>query len=133
MCDLCSKDDLEIRSPVIGESANINHSTNLIQNGGASNNANATPTTSDSADIKNESSPLLNSKNDVDHASYKGSVDEPEEHITFADIPMPGLWIEDKPGKNTDRIIILLFVLLASMIVVSIVICGKCNEYVFVK
>ena len=33
---------------------------------------------------------------------------------------MPGLWEEDKPGKNTDRIIILLFLLLASMIVVSI-------------
>ena len=39
--------------------------------------------------------------------------------ITFDDIPMPGLWERDEAGKNTDRIIILLFILLASVIVVS--------------
>ena len=66
----------------------------------------------------NENTPLLYSRK-----SYKElPADNEEEKITFADIPMPGLWEEDKPGRNTDRIIILLFVLLASMIVVSMTI-----------
>ena len=64
----------------------------------------------------NENTPLLDSRKSFE----KLPADDEEEQITFADIPMPGLWEEDKPGRNTDRIIILLFVLLASMVVVSI-------------
>jgi len=74
----------------------------------------------DNADIENESAPLMSDQDHVDHTSYEESIAVVEEHITFADIPMPGLWEGDKPGRNTDRIIILLFILLASMIVVSI-------------
>ena len=73
--------------------------------------------------VTNEDTPLLDSRKSYE----KLPSDNEEEQITFADIPMPGLWEEDKPGRNTDRIIILLLALLASMIVVSI---GWCTTLV---
>jgi len=81
------------------------------------NNETTSNTITARSSVANENTPLLDSRK-----SYKElpADDDEEEQITFADIPMPGLWEEDKPGRNTDRIIILLFVLLASMIVVSI-------------
>ena len=76
-------------------------------------------TSFNSPTIDDEQTPLV----------LNGSINEPKpivmsstsdnEVITFADIPMPGLWEQDEAGKNTDRIIILLFILLASVIVVS--------------
>ena len=75
-----------------------------------------TPTVQDELVASNEATPLLATVTDNNH--FKESVSE-EEHITFADIPMPGLWAKDEAGKNSDRIIILLFILLASMVVVS--------------
>lgn len=123
MCVVCSKDEVVISIPRINESTSPIDGTSPTHKDEASNNTTTatTPSPSESSrDIGNESTPLLDTKKDVDHTSYGESTADDEEHITFADIPMPGLWEEDKPGKNTDRIIILLFVLLASMIVVSI-------------
>ena len=112
---VCSKDEVVISIP------RINESTSPVQDNESTSNTTTAATASNSnADIGNESTPLLDHKKDSDHTSYGESPTDDEEHITFAYIPMPGLWKEDKPGKNTDRIIILLFVLLASMIVVSI-------------
>jgi len=68
----------------------------------------------DNQDSKSESIPLLTSSI-IQPNSFLAS----DEYVTFADIPLPGLWKEDEAGKHTDRIIILLFILLASMIVVS--------------
>jgi len=75
----------------------------------------ATPTAQD--ENSDEATPLLATT--ADKNLYKGPIEHVDEQITFADIPMPGLWVKDDAGKNSDRIIILLFVLLASMIVVS--------------
>lgn len=91
----------------------INHSFNSTYEANNSNTFELT-ISKGSADILNERTPLIK---DVDH--HRSFGDDPEERITFADIPMPGVWEKDKPGKNTDRIIVLLFVMLASMIVVS--------------
>ena len=80
-----------------------------------------TPTVQDELAASNEATPLLATS--TDNNPYKELISGEEhidEHITFADIPMPGLWAKDEAGKNSDRIIILLFILLASMIVVSI-------------
>ena len=120
MCG-CSKDEVVISIPRINESTSPNGGTSPMHKREASNTTTTTPSASESSrDIGNGSSPHHDAKRDFDHTSYGESTADDEEHITFADIPMPGLWEEDKPGKNTDRIIILLFLLLASMIVVSI-------------
>ena len=134
---VCSKDEVVISIPRINESTSPIDGNSPIHDK-ATNNATATATTpspsESSRDNGNESTPLLDSKKDVDHTSYGESVADDEEHITFADIPMLGLWEEDKPGRNTDRIIILLFVLLASMIVVSIdVLSLAFNKYLSLK
>ena len=114
MCVVCSKDTTLPR---------INESTSPTFTTSPTLEEEVTITTStckdDSHAGKDESTPLLDSRKDHDRSSYGESTVDHEEHVTFADIPMPGLWEEDKPGRNTDRIIILLFVLLASMIVVS--------------
>ena len=117
MCVVHSNDRIEIFMPRINESTSPSESSSPVHNDAATNTA--PPASEDNADIRNESAPLLDNRRDVNytHMSY-GEPDE--EHITFGDIPMPGLWKEDKPGKNIDRIIILLFLLLASMIVVSV-------------
>ena len=118
---VCSKDEVVISIPRINKSTSPTDGTSPVQDNEATSNTTTVATASNSnADIGNESTPLLDHKKDDDHASYGESPADVEEHITFAYIPMPGLWEEDKPGRNTDRIIILLFVLLASMIVVSI-------------
>lgn len=118
---VCSKDEVLISIPRINESTSPTQGTNPEQNNEAARNTTTAATTSNTnSNIGNESTPLLDHKKDGDHTFYGESPADDEEHITFAYIPMPGLWKEDKPGKNTDRIIILLFVLLASMIVVSI-------------
>ena len=81
-----------------------------------------TPTTvQDEQTASNETTSLLATSTDKkpDKELISGG-EHVEEQITFADIPMPGLWVKDEAGKNTDRIIILLFILLASMIVVSV-------------
>ena len=121
MCG-CSKDEVVISTPRINESTSPIGGTSPTHKHEASNTTiTTTPSASESSrDIGNESTPLLDAKRDIDHTPYGESTADDEEHITFADIPMPGLWEEDKPGRNTDRIIILLFLLLASMIVVSI-------------
>jgi len=76
---------------------------------------NNSPSTSQGdKDFKSEITPLL--RNPMPQSN---SFSASEIYVTFADIPMPGLWEQDEAGKNTDRIIILLFILLASMIVVS--------------
>ncbi|XP_065897494.1 lysosomal cholesterol signaling protein-like isoform X2 [Dysidea avara] len=78
-----------------------------------------TPTTvQDEQTASNETTSLLATSTDKkpDKELISGG-EHVEEQITFADIPMPGLWVKDEAGKNTDRIIILLFILLASMIV----------------
>ena len=112
MCDVwssCGKDEIVISIPRINESTSPVCGTSPVQDDESNSNA----------DIGNESTPLLDNKKDGDHTNHGESQADVEGNITFADIPMPGLWREDKPGRNTDRIIILLFVLLASMIVVS--------------
>ena len=68
--------------------------------------------------VLDEDAPLL--ANSANKNPYKDPINTEENiQITFADIPMPGLWDKDIAGRNSDRIIILLFILLASMIVVS--------------
>ena len=120
---VCSKDEVVISVPRINKSTSP--TTSPMQNDETIDN---TITAAQSnADIGNESTPLLDHKTDDDHTSYGESPADVEERITFAHIPMPGLWEEDKAGRNTDRIIILLFVLLASMIVVSIDLCTIVN------
>ena len=79
----------------------------------------STPTVQEEDTASNEDAPLLaNSANKHPYKDPMNAEESVEEHITFADIPMPGLWDKDVAGKNPDRIIILLFILLASMIVV---------------
>ena len=65
-----------------------------------------------------ERTSLLNGSINQSKPIVKSSTSD-SEVITFADIPMPGLWEHDEAGRNTDRIIILLFILLASVVVVS--------------
>ena len=78
-----------------------------------------TSTDQEEKSVSNEGTPLLANSANKDPYKHLMNVEESvEEHITFADIPMPGLWDKDVAGKNPDRIIILLFILLASMIVV---------------
>ena len=78
--------------------------------------------------VSNEGTPLLANSANKDPYKHLMNVEESiEEHITFADIPMPGLWDKDVAGKNPDRIIILLFILLASMIVVRELVKLCCN------
>ena len=128
---VCSKDEVMISIPRINESTSPTSPTSPVKDKQATNNtATATAASNSNADIGNESTPLLDHKKDRgDHTTYVEPPADDEEHITFAYIPMPGLWKEDKPGKNTDRIIILLFVLLASMTVVSI---GSCMTYIHI-
>ena len=66
----------------------------------------------------NEKNSLLNGSINKSKPIVTSSMPD-KEVITFADIPMPGLWEQDEAGKHTDRIIVLLFILLASVIVVS--------------
>ena len=94
----------------ISESSSPSYATSPLKDDETTSNFITAP----SSDA-NENTPLLD-----DRKVYEELSADEEEQITFADIPMPGLWEEDKPGRNTDRIIILLFVLLASMVVVSI-------------
>ena len=78
-----------------------------------------TPTVQEEEPVSDEDAPLLeNSANTNPYIDPMNTEENVEEQITFADIPMPGLWDKDVAGKNSDRIIILLFILLASMIVV---------------
>ena len=93
----------------------VNASLKTVSDATTHNTKNNSPDSSQGGkDFKSESTPLLRSSI-VQSNSYLAS----ETNVTFADIPMPGLWEKDEAGKNTDRIIILLFILLASMIVVS--------------
>ena len=119
---ICSKDEVVFSIPRLTESTSLISGTSpTYYSERASNTTTITLSTSESSrDIGNGSNPHHDAKRDFDHTSYGESTADDEEHITFADIPMPGLWEDDKPGRNTDRIIILLFLLLASMIVVSI-------------
>ncbi|XP_065897490.1 lysosomal cholesterol signaling protein-like isoform X2 [Dysidea avara] len=92
----------------------INASMKTICGGSVQDTGNSSTSSPESLqgvqDNKSESTALLSSF--IQSDSFLVS-----ERVTFADIPMPGLWEEDEAGKNTDRIISLLFILLASMIV----------------
>ena len=94
----------------IDKSTNSSYATSPLKDDETASNTNTAPSS-----VANENTLLLESRKSFEELP----ADDEEEQITFADIPMPGLWEEDKPGRNTDRVIILLFVLLASMIVVS--------------
>ena len=79
-----------------------------------------TPMVQKEEPVSNEGIPLLaNSANKDPYEDLMNMEESTEVQITFADIPMPGLWDKDVAGKNSDRIIILLVISLASMIVVS--------------
>lgn len=120
---LCSKDDeVEISIPGVNRSTSPVCGTSPTQDDKIAEKTTTPSASKDDADISNESTPLVSTKKSSGHTLHGDSATDTdhEERITFADIPMPGLWEHDKPGRNTDRIIILLFVLLASMIVVSI-------------
>ena len=120
---ICSKDEVVFSIPRLTESTSLiggTSSTYYSERASDTTTISTLSTSETSRDIGNGSSPHHDAKRDFAHTSYGESTADDEEHITFADIPMPGLWEEDKPGRNTDRIIILLFLLLASMIVVSI-------------
>jgi len=91
----------------------------IVQEEPVSNEDTPLPMVQEEEPVSNEDAPLMEnsaSKNPfTDPINTEESI---EEQITFADIPMLGLWDKDVAGKNSDRIIILLFILLASMIVV---------------